>query len=188
MIEDFFRLATDAVRFFPKNTVTSNLSVPIFSAALSALTLQQIEPLTATLQYLRDLVSFGFEKPAVSNFTTPEGEVYTNTPEIRSGVKQIMVSQGSFLVQRVLTGMMFTFPGDCFPDASAVLMSCFELLPAETASWIEATIQMLPARSVKPGESERLMKTLSEYAQLGDMRKIRVVLQGSLPDHRHTSS
>ncbi|EFR04571.1 mRNA transport regulator MTR10 [Nannizzia gypsea CBS 118893] len=184
MIEDFFRLATDAVRFFPKNTVTSNLSVPIFSAALSALTLQQIEPLTATLQYLRDLVSFGFEKPAVSNFTTPEGEVYTNSPEIRAGVKQIMVSQGSFLVQRVLTGMMFTFPGDCFPDASAVLMSCFELLPAETASWIEATIQMLPARSVKPGESERLMKTLSEYAQLGDMRKIRVVLQDFTNSYR----
>ncbi|KAM5482882.1 Nuclear import receptor [Microsporum canis] len=184
MIEDFFRLATDAVRFFPKNTVTSSFSAPIFSAALSSLTLQQIEPLTATLQYLRDLISFGFEKPAVSNFTTPDGEVYTNSPEIRAGVKRIMVSQGSILVQRILTGMMFTFPGDCFPDASAVLMSCFELLPAETASWIEATIQMLPARSVKPGESERLMKTLSEYAQLGDMRKIRVVLQDFTNSYR----
>lgn len=178
MIEDFFRLTTDAVRFFPKNLLSSSLSVPVFSAALSALTLQQIEPLTATLHYFRDLISFGFEKPAISDFTSPDGETFTNPPEIRAVVKELIMSQGTLLVQRALTGMMFTFPGDCFPDASGVLMALFELSPQEASNWVAGTIQMLPAGTLKPGESDRLMKGLSEKVQMGDIRKIRVLLQG----------
>ena len=181
MIEDFFRLLSDAVRYYPKKTLTSHLSVPIFSAALSALTLQQVDPVTATLHYCRDVLSFGFEKPAVSDFTGADGEPYTNPPEIRSAVKQLMGSQGSLLVQRVMTGMMFTFPGDCFADASGVLMALFELLPHEAAGWVEATIQLVPAGTLKQGECERLMKASAEKIDVGDVRKTRVLLQGWFP-------
>jgi transportin-3 len=178
VIEDFFRLQADGVRYFPKRTLTSPLAVPIFSAALSALTLQQVDPLTATLHYLRDVLSFGFEKPAVSDFTTPDGQAYTNPPEIRTAVKQLMTSQGLLLVQRVMAGMMFTFPGDCFADASGVLMSLFELLPHEAARWVEGTIQLLPGGTLKQGESEKLMKSIAERIDAGDARKTRALLQG----------
>ncbi|KAL1959769.1 hypothetical protein VTO42DRAFT_1355 [Malbranchea cinnamomea] len=184
MIEDFFRLQTDAVRYYPKKTLTSNLAVPVFSAALSALTLQQVDPLTATLHYCRDVLSFGFEKPAVSDFTGPNGEVYTNPPEIRAAVKQLMASQGLLLVQRVMTGMMFSFPGDCFADASGVLMSLFELLPHEAAGWVENTIQLLPAGTLKQGESERLMRAIAERIDAGDHRKTRVLLQDFANSYR----
>ncbi|KAK2787716.1 Nuclear import receptor [Emmonsiellopsis sp. PD_33] len=184
MIEDFFRLLTDAVRYYPKKSLTSPLAAPIFSASLSALTLQQVDPLTAVLHYCRDVLSFGTEKPSISEFTSPDGEPYTNTPEVRSAVKQLIASQGAILVQRVMTGMMFSFPGDCFPDASGVLMSLFELMPQETARWVEATVQMLPAGTVKPGESDRLMKGLSEKIQAGDIRKTRVVLQDFTNSYR----
>ncbi|KAL2375508.1 hypothetical protein RJZ90_008053, partial [Blastomyces dermatitidis] len=157
---------------------------PIFSASLSALTLQQVDPLTAVLHYCRDVLSFGTDKPSVSEFTGPDGEPFTNTPEVQAAVKQLVTSQGAILVQRVLTGMMFSFPGDCFPDASGVLMSLFELMPQETARWVEATVHMLPARTLKPGESERLMKTLSEKIHQGDIRKTRVVLQDFTNSYR----
>ncbi|EEH41790.2 karyopherin [Paracoccidioides lutzii Pb01] len=184
MIEDVFRLLTDAVRYYPKKSLTSPLAAPIFSASLSALTLQQVDPLTAVLHYCRDVLSFGSDKPSISEFTDPNGEPYTNTPEIRSAVKQLITSQGAVLVQRVLTGMMFSFPDDCFPDASGVLMALFELMPQETASWVEATVHMLPAGTVKPGESDRLMKTLSEKIQQGDVRRTRVVLQDFTNSYR----
>jgi transportin-3 len=180
VIEDFFRLLTDAVRFYPKKSITSHLAIPIFSAALSALTLQQVDPLTATLHYYHDLFSFGFEKPSISELTGPDGEPFANPPEVQAAVKQLITSQGQLLVQRVLTGMMFSFPDDCFADASGVLMTLFELMPREVASWIETTTQMLPAGTLKPGEAERLMKGISEKVQSGDTRKIRVLLQGSL--------
>lgn len=180
MIEDFFRLLTDAVRYYPKKSLISPLAAPIFSASLSALTLQQVDPLRAVLHYCRDVLSFGTDKPSISEFAGPDGEPFTNPPEVQASVKQLIASQGAILVQRVLTGMMFSFPDDCFPDASGVLMSLFELMPQETANWVEATVHMLPPGTVKPGESERLMKSLSERIYQGDVRKTRVVLQGSL--------
>ncbi|PGG98023.1 hypothetical protein AJ80_09592 [Polytolypa hystricis UAMH7299] len=184
MIEDFFRLVTDAVRFYPKKSLTSPLAEPIFSASLSALTLQQVDPLTATLHYIRDVLSFGLDKPSISDFTDASGEPFHNAPEIRVAAKQLVSSQGPVLVQRVLTGMMFSFPGDCFPDASGVLMSLFELMPREAGEWVEATVQMLPAGTMKPGESDRLLKTLGEKVTMGDTRRIRVVLQDFTNSYR----
>lgn len=179
VIEDFFRLSSDAVRYYPKKCISSELAVPIFSAALSALTLQQVDPLIATLHYYRDLFSFAFEKPLVSEFTSPDEEPYVNPPEVREAVKNLIASQGQLLSQRVLAGMIFTFPGDCFPDASAIMMTMFELLPHETGAWLQNTLQMLPPGSMKPAEAERLMKNIAEKVQTGEIRKIRVLLQGT---------
>lgn len=178
VIEDFFRLSSDAVRYYPKKCISSELAIPIFSAALSALTLQQVDPLIATLHYYRDLFSFAFEKPLVSEFTSPDEEPYVNPPEVREAVKNLIASQGQVLSQRVLAGMIFTFPGDCFPDASAIMMTMFELLPHETGAWLQNTLQMLPAGSMKPAEAERLLKSIAEKVQSGEIRKIRVLLQG----------
>ena len=153
--------------------------MPIFSAALSALTLQQIDPLIATLHYYHDLFSFAFEKPAVSEFTTSDGDPYMNPPEIREAVKQLIASQGQVLSQRILTGMLFSFPAECFPDASGVMMSLFDLMPQEAGAWFQSTLQMLPAGTMKAGEAERLLKGISDRVQSGEIRKIRTLLQGN---------
>lgn len=178
MIEDFFRLASDAVRYYPKECVTSSLSVPTFSAALSALTLQQREPLIATLHYYHDLLSFAFDMPAVSDFSSVEGEGYSNPPDVQQAVRHLVLSQGQLLAQQIITGMMFTFPVDCVPDASGILMTMFELMPQETALWLQTTLQMVPAGSIKPGEAERLLKGISDKVQAGEIGRIRALLQG----------
>lgn len=178
MIEDFFRLASDAIRFYPKECVTSSLAVPTFSAGLSALTLQQVDPLIATLHYYRDLLSFGFESPSISHFSGSDGQPYTNPIDIRNGVKELVGNQGQLLVERVLTGMMFSFPEDCFPDASGILMTLFELMPQQTGLWVQSTIERLPAGTMKAGEAERLLTSISEKIQLSESRKIRTLLQG----------
>ncbi|THC94540.1 hypothetical protein EYZ11_005981 [Aspergillus tanneri] len=180
VIEDFYRLSSDAVRYYPRECITSSLSVPIFSAALSALTLQQVDPLIATLHYYHDLFSFAFERPAVSGFTSSNGDPYTNPPEIREAVKQLIASQGQELSQRILAGMMFSFPVDCFADASSVMMSLFELMPQQAGVWLHTTLQMLPAGTMKPNEAERLLKGISDRVQSGELRKIRVLLQGEI--------
>ncbi|PLN85021.1 mRNA transport regulator [Aspergillus taichungensis] len=184
VIEDFFRLSSDAVRYYPKECITSSLIVHVFSAALSALSLQKIEPLMATLHYYQDLLSFAFDKPAISDFTSSEGDVYSNPAEIREAVKQLVASQGQVLTQRILTGMMYSFPGDCFPDASSVMMAMFELMPQDAGAWLQSTLQMLPAGSMKPGEAERLLTGLSQQVQSGEIRKIRILLQDFTNSYR----
>lgn len=185
MIEDFFRLASDAVRFYPDKTITSNLALPMVQASLTALTLQSLEPIQAALHFLRDFLDFGFDKPPVSNFNGPNGEPTPgNPPAIQAAVKQVISSTGQQLVHRVLTGMMFSFPEDLFPDASGVLLSLFNLGPQAAAQWVQGTLQLLPQGTLKPAEANKLMKGISDKLQQNEPRKVRVLLQDFTNSYR----
>ena len=184
VIEDFYRLATDAVRYYPLKTLTSHLAEPMVQAALTALTLEQTEPILATLHFLRDLLGFGNDKPPVSDFDSSNGREPLNPPEVQSAVRRILTTTGQDLVQRVLTGMMFSFPQDCFPDASAVLLSLFNLMPQAVAQWVQGTISLLPAGTLKPEEGRRLMASIEDKIRQNEPRKVRVLLQDFTNNYR----
>lgn len=183
MVEDFFRLVTDAVRCYPQKAMNSPLASPIFSAALSGLSLQQVYPLIAVLHYLHDVLSFGTDKPSISTFPTTDP---SNAPTsgLKGNILQLLAAHGAILVQRLLTGMMYTFPEDVLHDASGVMMTLFTLLPHETAAWVDGTIALLPPGSMKAGESERLLTALRDKVERGDGRKIRIILQDFTNSYR----
>ncbi|RVX67628.1 hypothetical protein B0A52_08157 [Exophiala mesophila] len=185
IIEDFFRLASDAIRYYPAKAITSHLAEPMVQASLTALTLQSLEPVLASLHFLRDFLDFGFDHPPISNFNGPNGEPTPVTPlEVRSAVKRVLSTTGQQLVHRVLTGMMFSFPEDVFPDASAVLLSLFSLVPQAAAQWVQNTLQLLPAGTLKPAEANKLMKGISDKLEQNESRKVRVLLQDFTNSYR----
>lgn len=134
----------------------------IISAACSALTLLKADPLIQTLHFLRDFLLYGGEFAPSSDFDTSDRK--RNTSEVRQAVQQLIAAHGEQLVQRVLTGMMYTFPRDCIPDASGVLLELFPLLPSQTALWVQSTVSMLPAGSITSQESQKFLVNLKEYA------------------------
>ena len=159
VIEDFFRLSADALMGYPYRTIGSTLIAPILSAASTALTLLKTESLLAALHFLRDFVAWGSDEKPISNFDEESQE----TPqEIKVAIKQLLIANGETVVQRLLTGMMYSFPSDCFPDASGVLLAIYQLLPDETAKWIENTVKMLPSGSITAQESERLINNIRQ--------------------------
>ncbi len=83
-----------------------------------------------------------------------------------------------------MTGMMFTFPRDCIQDASGVLLSLFEILPLESGVWVKETIGMLPAGSIRAGETDRLMNAVGMKVDAGDLRRVRVLLQDFTTSYR----
>lgn len=181
MIEDFFRLLIDALIYYHRQFLLGAVCEPIFSASISALTLQQDAPLTATLHFLRDFLSYGTDHPNSSSFIDrPQDSAPENPPQIQQAVKRLVLLQGEDLVRRILTGMMFHFPRDCFPDASGVLLALFEIMPQEVAVWVKATVEMLPAGTVKAGEGDRLVNSIGLKIQSGELRKVRVLLQGKV--------
>lgn len=180
MIEDFFRLASDAVRYYPAKTLTSNLAEPMVKAALSALTLQSMEPILAALHFLRDLLDFGYDMPPISSLN---GQQRT-PPEVQNSVKRILTTTGQEMVQRVMTGMMFSFPEDVYPDASGILLALFNLVPQGAAQWVANTLQLLPAGTLKPVEANKLMQGISEKLQQNEPRKVRVLLQDFTNSYR----
>ena len=179
VIEDFFRLLIDALIYYHSNLLPAPICSPIFSASISALVLEQEAPVTATLHFLRDILSYGTEHPNSSSFQTDElnGSRQAVDPQVKDHVKRLISEQGEVLTQRVMTGMMFSFPRECVPDASGVLLSLFEIAPQQTALWVKGTVDMLPAGTLKQGEGERLIKSIGAKLQQGEIRKVRVLLQ-----------
>ncbi|KAI4213545.1 MAG: hypothetical protein LQ351_003769 [Letrouitia transgressa] len=184
VIEDFFRLLIDAIIYYHQQLLVSPLCQHILSASANALTLQQAPPLIATLHFLRDLSSYGTDHPNSSNFYHEDSTQPRISPQLQQAVKELMDSMGETIVQRIMTGMMFHFPRDCIQDASGVLLTLFEIKPQEAVAWVRATISMLPAGTVKAGETDRLMDAVGEKVQTGDLRKARVLLQDFTNSYR----
>ena len=185
VIEDFFRLSTDVLLYHPDKLLTSTLMSPILLAATTSLTLLKEEPIIATLHFLRDFLAYGTDSAPSSSFDA-DGQ-YRNRPnpeEIQSAVRKLTLAEGEQLVQRCMTGMMYTFPADCFPDASGVLLALFQLLPQQVGQWTARTVSMLPEGSIAPQEQERLLRNIQQRIDGGEVRKIRSLLQDFTNSYR----
>ncbi|KAF2636788.1 ARM repeat-containing protein [Massarina eburnea CBS 473.64] len=181
LIEDFFRLSADMALYFPSESIMSPLMETIIAAACSSLTLLKEEPILASLHFLRDLLGYGRNFSPSSSFDNTRHEV---PQQIQDRVKQLIVTSGVELVQRIMTGMMYSFPEGCFPDASGVLLDLFEFMPEQVAGWVQQTVGMLPQGSITPQESERFLNNIRQRIQSGDIRMIRTILQDFTASYR----
>lgn len=189
VIEDFFRLLVDALLYYPQKLIPSELLTPIFDAAIYALQLEQRDPLSATLHYLLDLISYGGDNPASSNNLPADVAA-----QLRGVVRNLLLARGEHLIKAIMAGMMITFPRDCFADGSGVLLEMFRLMPAETTAWVETTIRLLPEGTVSAVESERLMGKIRERlagaggaggtGDSGNVRQVRALLQDFTNSYR----
>ncbi|KAK2630446.1 hypothetical protein QTJ16_001266 [Diplocarpon rosae] len=179
VIEDFYRLLVDAVLYYPHKLIYSQLFEPIFQAAVSALALEQRDPLIAVLHYIRDVIGYGGDNPPSSANTI-------NPPEVQNVVQQLILANGEHLVKQILAGMMITFPDDCFSDGSGALLGLFELLPEATTTWVDKTVRMLPAGTVSSAEIDRLMSGIRTRLVEGreGVRKVRSLLQDFTNNYR----
>jgi transportin-3 len=186
VIEDFFRLSTDVLLYHSNRLLLSQLMPPILSAATTSLTLLKEEPLMATLHFLRDFLAYGAEDAPSSAFSPEDGtySLRANPPEIQSTVKSLASAEGDNMIKRCLTGMMYSFPADCFPDASGVLLALFQIMPEPTAQWVGETVQLLPQGTVSEQEKNRLGRNIGQRLQSGEIRKIRSLLQDFTNSYR----
>jgi transportin-3 len=185
VIEDFFRLLIDALIYYHTSLLPAPICSPILAAATSTLTLQQEAPLTATLHFLCDFLSYGTDHPNSSSFQNGPNTARVDTPpELQQCVRRLVSEQGEVITQRVLTGMMFSFPRDCLQDASNVLLAMLEIMSQAVVIWIKGTFGMLPLGTLKAGEGERLMTAMASKIQQGEVKKVKVLLHDFTNSYR----
>lgn len=166
VIEDFFRFLADGIMFHSAKIILSDLLQPIIEASLASLDLQQTDPLISVLQFLRDLLAYGREAPPNST--------YRKTPiEVRNAVKTAADRMGERITQRILSGLMYSFPSDCVTDSSGVMLELAELHPLPMIQWVKSTLELLPAGSISPVEAQKFLKGVEEAAVHKDWNKIR---------------
>ena len=185
VIEDFFRLLIDALIYYHGSLLPAPVCSPILSAAISALILQQEAPLTATLHFLCDFLSYGTDHPNSSSFQNGSNTARVITPpELQQCVTRLISEQGEMLTQRILTGMMFSFPRDCLQDASSVLLAMLNINTQAVVQWVKNTVDMLPTGTLKQGEGEKLLNGMATKIQQGELRKVKVLLQDFTTSYR----
>lgn len=170
VIEDFFRLLVDGVMFHPYKLIRSSLLQPIFEASLASLELQSVDPLNAVLQFLRDVLAYGRSSPPTSAY--PD-----NPAAVQEAIKAMALTKGEAITQKILSGLMYSFPRDCVPDSSGVLLALVELCPEPWLQWMKQTLEILPAGSISPAEAQKFLKTLEGAVSIKDWKKIRYTLQ-----------
>ncbi len=174
--EDFYRLVVDGLLYHPQKFIPSPIFAPILEAAISVLILEQREPLTATLHYIRDVLAWGDGQAPTRSESIPPPVV----EQLRGIVKAVLTVQGELLVKRILAGMMITFPSDCFADASGALLALFQVLPDQTLVQVDSTLRLLPAGTITLAEVDRLTAKIKERLNAndtGDVRQIRSLMQ-----------
>lgn len=181
LIEDFFRLAIDALIYHAERAIVSPLMETVILAAFGSLAIAKLEPLTATLHFLRDFLAYGLEDSPTSSF---DSTAKKNPPEVRRAVMTLLSKNGKAMTERILAGMMENFPPDCIPDASGVVLDMFRLLPQDTAHWVEGTIAMLPTGTISREEQERLIRNIDQRIQSGEIGRIRSSLQDFTNQYR----
>ncbi len=172
LIEDFFRMMSDIIMFFVTNFVLSDILGSTFEVALLALDIEKFEPLIATLHFLIDLVSWGFDVPPIS--------IYENVPEdVKLTVQRFVGQHGDSLLKHVLHGLIFKFPADAHPDASDLLGKTLRLSPSPqiAVNWINIALDALPQNTVSDQERNKLVTTISSALVSKDNRRIRTSLK-----------
>lgn len=180
LVEDFFRLMGDVLQYMPyKLLSTSEIYQPAFEASLVALTLEQVEPVGATLHYLQDFFAFGGNNPPFSYIHEDSNNNPTNTPQVvQENVVKLAIDQGHLLCARIIMGLIYTFPRDCINDASSLLITLIQLVPQDrTIEWLNQTINLLPEGSVGDQEKQNLLSKIATALQSGDMKRVKTLLR-----------
>lgn len=153
VVEDFFRFMQDVTVSFPFELVRSELADTSIRAAVSCLSLEQLEPLWATLNFLADFFAYGYERPPISmHDVIPE--------DVRAAVRNIQLQHGLDIMIAYFQGMIYSFPRDCYSEASGMIRPFLDLLPQESEYWISQTLDKLPSEFLKADEKQKFLKEL----------------------------
>jgi transportin-3 len=156
VIEDFFRLLMDALYCHPMDFTQSSLLTPIVQAALVSLALELENPLTAVLHFLRDFLGYAVgHAPSAMETEVPR--------EMQTAIRGMISSNGAMLCRLIISGMIFTFPGDCVVDGAGALMTLIEMDPQTSVAWIANSVGMLPPENLSADERNKFITQIAKY-------------------------
>jgi len=174
VIEDFFRMMSDLLMFYPVRLVSDLdlLKSTLRASVLTLTTVNEMAPLVSCLHFLIDFVSWGLPNPPISFFDE-------NPAGVQTTVQQFLVldNNGGQLLGVVLNGLVFRFHNDIQQDASDLLLKILTVLPdfQVAVGWLNEVVHALP--NVNEKEIHKLISTISVALPNKDNRRVRSSLK-----------
>ncbi|CCJ28892.1 unnamed protein product, partial [Pneumocystis jirovecii] len=168
VVDDFFRLLIDALFGHSVCLITSSLLDLIVQASLVSLSLELPDPLISVLHFLRDLLSYSVSSALTFSETSLQ---------LQTIVRNMMQKYNQQLITSIFYGLVYSFPRDCVPDASGVLLSLIETYSEDSIKNIGVTLDLFPSETISSQERTRLLTDLTNAAMQTDWKKIRRLLQ-----------
>lgn len=175
-IEDFFRLVTDALLYYPHKLIPSALLTPIFEGATYSLLLEQRNPARSTLDFLCDLLTWGSNNPASSNKLPAE-----LLAQFRATITGLLGTHGEKLMNQVIAGLVYHFHVDCYSSATGVIVEMLQVMPQQTMGWLKGSLDNLPTGTVTAAELDQLMSKIHTQVAKEEPHALREVR--SIIDH-----
>ncbi|KAG5518556.1 hypothetical protein PMAC_002952 [Pneumocystis sp. 'macacae'] len=175
VVDDFFRLLIDALFGHSVCLITSSLLDLIIQTSLVSLSLELPDPLISVLHFLRDLLSYS----SSSASTFPETSL-----QFQTIVRNMMQKYNQQLITSIFYGLVYSFPRDCVPDASGVLLSLIEIYSEDSIKNIGVTLDLFPSETISSQEKTRLLADLTNAAIRSDWKKVRRLLQDWIAFYR----
>lgn len=169
VIEDFFRLMTDALHGNADMFYSSVYLETILQACMASMSIEQTESLTSVLRFLRDFLSWGLTTPPVS-------QQQISQPS-RAALMGLIEKYGSQLANVVFCGQIYNFPRDCVSEASGAILLLLEIQSAAALSWIQSSFASLPTGSVNDEERSKFLDSMRQSCQNGDLKRARSQMQ-----------
>lgn len=177
LVEDFYRMMADILMFSPERLIRADeLVQQVYATALRALEVyHEYGAISSVLQFLVDFYSWGFETPPIS--------FMEDIPEdLKVKIRAFTVATGQELVNRLMYGIIYSFPSDCRPEANELLTKVIELASLGNGSklpvvWLDNFLSSVPQGSVTEKEKMTLLSNVESAVNTKQPRNIRTSIR-----------
>ncbi|KAF8584964.1 ARM repeat-containing protein [Ramaria rubella] len=137
VVEDYIRLILQMVDFTPDILFLSPAFSASFGAAVTGLTLVQMDICFLALDFLRIVVTH--------DALSPGGTAPPKFPLYAQAIRDVFSKQGFGLLGCLLTGFVGDFDEDTTSSVVTIFRTVSALWPTEITSWLPSIIEQLPA-------------------------------------------
>ncbi|QPG77005.1 hypothetical protein FOA43_004399 [Brettanomyces nanus] len=173
LVEDFYRMMGDILMFSPVRLIRADTVVQqVYQTALKALQIyHEYGAISSILQFLVDFYSWGFDTPPIS--------LMEDIPaDLKLKIQNFALTTGQEIVSKLMYGLIFSFPSDCWPEANELITKIIKLSSLQGGSkpsllWIDQFLSSLPQGSVSEREKLKLLSTVESAVNIDDTRTVR---------------
>ncbi|MBW0475818.1 hypothetical protein O181_015533 [Austropuccinia psidii MF-1] len=161
VIEDYIYLLTNMIEKCPEMIISSPCFAPSFPVVLTSLEFFAPGPLSATLNYIREILGHSsLENTSMNGVDTPVAPAGFTL--LAQAIQSLIIQHGYPLCEILLRRLLTDFPEDTVSSVIALFRLLSDRFPNEISAWLPVVAENLPERAISFNEKQKFLSALRE--------------------------